>query len=130
MIVNKTSNYTGMEGFDDEQAKDKLARYVRDMDFDIKRLFEAIRGRLRFGAGTDGAKGENIAGEFQVFTSSATPDAENTIAHTLGSIPLGYIVMKQDKAASLYLGGTTWTTGNVYLKCSVASVTFTLFLVK
>lgn len=130
MIVNKTSNYTGMEGFSDEQAKDKLAKYVRDMDFDIKQVFNALRSRLRFGGATDNAKGENISGEFQVFTSSATPDAENTIAHNLGSVPTGYLIFSQDKAASLYTSGTTWTSSNAYLKCNVASVTYTIFLLK
>lgn len=130
MILNKTSNYTGMEGFSDEQAKDKLAKYVRDLDIDIKQIFNALRSRIRFGSGTDNSKGENIAGEFQVFTSSATPDAENTIAHTLGSIPTGYIVINQNKAASLYANGTSWTSSNIYLKCNIASTTYTIFLLK
>jgi hypothetical protein len=130
MILNKLSNYTGMEGFTDEQAKDKLSRYVRDMDIDIKQLFNALRSRLRFGTGTDNGKGENISGEFQIITTSATPDAENTIAHTLASVPIGYIVMKQDKAGSLYLGSSAWTTTNLYLKCNIASTTFTIFILK
>lgn len=130
MIINKTCNYTGMEGFSDEMAKDKLEKYVRDQDHDLKLLFSALKARLRFGAGTDGAKGENIAGEFQTFTTSATPDAENTIAHLVGAVPVGYIITSQNKAGSLYLGGSAWTSSNVYLKCNVASVTFTIFLLK
>lgn len=61
-------------------------------------------------------------------TTSATPDAENTVGHLLGKIPSGYIVYSQDKAASLYLGTTAWTSSNVYLKSNVASVTFKIIV--
>lgn len=61
-------------------------------------------------------------------TTSATPDAENTIAHTLGKLPVGYIVYSQDKSGSLYLGGTAWTSSNIYLKCNVASVAYKIIV--
>ncbi len=103
------------------------------VDTDLKNLFLWSQGRVRFGDGSDNSNGENIEGQFQVFTSSATPDAENTIAHTLGSVPIGYIVIGQDKAGSLYQKndtGTAWTSSALYLKCDVASVDFTIFLLK
>lgn len=65
---------------------------------------------------------DNVDCRRLTFTSSATPDAENTVAHTLGKIPTGYIVYSQNKAASIYLGSTTWTLTNIYLKVNVASV--------
>lgn len=55
------------------------------------------------------------------FTSSVTPDAENTVAHTLGRIPTGFIVYSLDKGAVVYLGGTTWTATNAYLKVNTAT---------
>ncbi len=61
-------------------------------------------------------------------TTSATPDAENTVAHTLGKVPSGYIVYSQDKAGSLYLGGTAWTSSNIYLKSNIASVAFKIIV--
>jgi hypothetical protein len=61
-------------------------------------------------------------------TTSATPDAENTIAHTLGKIPSGYIVYSQNKAASLYLGTTSWTSTNIYLKSNIATVIFKIIV--
>lgn len=71
---------------------------------------------------------ENVDCVLITTTTSATPDAENTISHLLGKIPSGYIVYSQDKAASLYLGGTTWTTTNIYLKCNVASVAYKIII--
>jgi len=97
---------------------------------DLTNLFLMANGNVRFGTGTDGDRGENIAGEFQVFTTSATPDAENTIAHTMKTAPIGYIVLNQDKAGSLYDSGTAWTSSSIYLKSDVASVAFTVFLIK
>lgn len=56
------------------------------------------------------------------FTSDATPDAENTVAHDLGKVPTDIIVTGLDKAAVVYKGATPWTNANVYLKVNVASV--------
>ena len=99
----------------------------------IDKLYYMLQGRVALGTGTDGVNGMNISGQFQQFTTSATPDAENTIPHTVGSVPLGYEILWQDKAGSLYqspTNGTDWTSTDIYLKCSVASVTFLVFLHK
>lgn len=114
----------------DSNQEKSIMDYLKVIDYDLSNLFLCLQNRVRFGSGTDGTEGENISGEFQVFTTSATPDAENTIAHTLGAVPIGYIVLKQDKAGSLYSGTTTWTSTNIYLKSDIASVTFTVFLLK
>ena len=89
--------------------------------------------RIRFGDGADDNKGENIDGQWILFTTSGTPDAENTIAHGLGATPIGYIICGQDKAGSLYNledTGTAWTASNIFLKCDVATVKFRIFLQK
>lgn len=100
------------------------------LDHDIQKLFQALQGRLEFGNGTDGNRGVNIAGRFQAFTSNATPDTEDTVAHGLGATPSGelYIVMSQSKAGSLYKSGTAWDATNAYFKCDVASVAFKIFI--
>lgn len=98
----------------------------------LNKMFTCVQGRVSFGTGVDGVDGMNIEGQWQTYTSSVTPDFEDTIGHTIGSVPLGYIVISQDKAGSAYKSstGTAWTSTNIYLKCSVASVTFLLFLLK
>lgn len=72
------------------------------------------------------------------YTTNATKDTEDTIALTgtldnrkLNKIPIGFIPIAQNKAGSLYgtaALGTAWTNQNIYLKCSVASVTFTIMV--
>lgn len=131
MEINKVSNLSINANI--IQKEEELNNYLKTLDRDVYNLMLATQNRLRFGSGTDGDNGENISGQFQLFTSDATPDAENTIAHTIRSVPIGYLVLYQDKAGSLYQGpstGTAWTSSAVYLKCDVASVTFLIFLIK
>ena len=110
-----------------------LQEQIWNLQTQIDKLFHVLQGRVSFGTGVDGVSGQNVDGEFQQFTTSGTPDAENTVGHTIGSVPLGYLVLWQDKAGSLYQGpatGTAWTSTNIYVKCDIATVTFLVFLVK
>ena len=74
------------------------------------------------GAIVNGAKAGNLSANYCVFTSNGTANTEDTVSHNLARIPTGYIVVTQDKAATLFNGTTTWTTTNLYLRTSVASV--------
>jgi hypothetical protein len=109
MIVARISNRAGTEGYD------------KDVFSDIQNIFLALQGRLRFK--------ENIAGDFITFTT-ATANAEVAVPHTLGVIPVGRIVIGQNKAGSLYDSATAATAGKIYVKCDQATVTFKIFLMK
>jgi len=125
MRIAKTSNLVyGRQGMD---------RYASDLDKDVKNLFFLSKGKVRFGDGDTATNGENISGQFVQFTSDGTANTEFSVAHTIGSVPVGYIILWQDKSGSLYQGpatGTAWTTTALSLKCSVSSVTFKVFLIK
>ena len=116
------------------QSNEDIKKHLVEVDNDLRNLFAVLQGRVRFGGGGDGDRGENISGQYQQFTSDATPDTEFSVSHTLGAIPNGgMIICWQDKAGSLYQGpttGTNWTSTTVYFKCDVASVTFLIFLMK
>lgn len=114
---------------------------IRILQEQIDKLYLLGQGRVRFGDGTTGTAGENLSGEFVEFTSDATPDTEfsvstatgGTFRQGSGTIPVGRIILWQDKAGSLYQGpttGTAWTNTTVQFKCDVASVTFKVFLIK
>jgi hypothetical protein len=103
------------------------------IDEDLRNLFLLSQSRIRFGDFTSGSFGENLSGQFKSFTSHASPDTEFSVAHTLGVVPVGQIILYQDKVGSLYQGpttGTNWTSSAVYYKCDVASVSFAVFLLK
>ena len=106
---------------------------IRDLQTQIQKLFDCLQGRVSFGVGTDDIDGQNISGQFQQFTSDGSANTEFNVAHTVGSIPLGYIILWQDKTGTLYQGpstGTTWTSTQVSLKSTGTSVTYLVFLVK
>lgn len=127
MIIAQTANYNGDGKYDDKEL------YTRQVNFDIGSIIQALQGRIRFGTGTNKKDGENIAGRFIQYTSNGTPDTEDTVVHNIGSVPIGYIILWQDKAGSFYQSptvGTDWNKTNMYLKCSVASVTALLFVLK
>lgn len=108
-----------------------LPEQIRTLDLEIQKLYTALNGRMRFGDGTDGERGENISGEFQVVADTGTKDTEFTVAHTLGAIPIGAWITKQNKAGSLYLGTTAWTSTNAYFKLSTSdNAAITIWLLK
>ncbi len=127
MIVVKKSNYNASRYAHDQYDNSDVINY----DTDFNQVINCLNGRVRFGPGTSGNNGENIAGQFLTITTNVTPNTESTFTHTMGSIPVGYIIIGQDKAGSLYQlanTGTAWTSSTISLKCSVASVVFKLFL--
>jgi hypothetical protein len=75
----------------------------------------------------NGDKAGNLDARYIVQTSGAA-DAQNTWAHGLKRIPLGYIVCSQDKAGSVYIGTTAWDTTNIYLRVNVATVALILLV--
>ena len=123
MKVVKSSNFVGEERLD-------VGKHIIDVNRDLANIILALTGRVRFGRGTDGDRGENIHGEFQQIVTNATPDTEDATAHTLGSVPVGFLVLHTNKAGVIYKGTTTWTATNIYLRSNVASVTALLFLLK
>jgi len=92
----------------------------------------AISGRIAFCNGdiSNQEKGENIDGQFIIFTSAGA-GVETTIPHSLGRIPSGYIIVLQNKGGAGLWHETTdtpWTTSNLYLKSDAATTTYTIFI--
>lgn len=71
---------------------------------------------------------QNIDGAWITGTSNAAANTEKAFTHQLGRVPIGYHVFSKDKAGDFYDGATTWTSDTIYLKCSVASVTFKIMV--
>jgi len=102
---------------------------IRRVEADLSQLFTASQGRVRFGSGVSGERGENISGEFQTVTSSSA-NTEFTVSHSIGSVPIGFIVINNNTKGVVYSSGTAWSSSAIYLKCSEATATITLFLLK
>lgn len=93
---------------------------LRFNDEQETKLDSVLNGGLNFS--------ENFEGVSVSFISSATPDAENTVPHSMGKIPTGFIVTGLDKGAIVYNGSTAFTDSNIYLKVNVATVAVTVFV--
>lgn len=65
---------------------------------------------------------ENVDCRIVSYTSNGSANTEDTVAHTLGKVPIGYIVVGLDKASIVYNGTTSWTATNIYLKNSLSTV--------
>ncbi len=125
MLVNKLLNYNMSKYVTDDGKGD-----IRNVDKDLITIFNCLQGRIRFGGGVDGSDGENIDGQWQVISDTGSINTEFSVPHSLGSIPIGYIVTKINKAGIIYDSGTTWTSTTIYLKCSVANATVSVFLLQ
>lgn len=96
----------------------QIRQYDEDLLKAVHENFLSLESMLNRGLNPN----DNFDWRLIEFTSSATPDAENTVPHTLGKVPTDVIVTSVDKASSVYKGSTAWTETNVYLKATVASV--------
>jgi hypothetical protein len=108
--------------------QEPMTGQARQLDLLLNKIVLAFQGRIRFGTATDGYKGENIQGQFQIVADTGNADTEFTVAHTLGYVPTCYIVFSNNKAGVVYKSATAWTSTNTYFKCSVANCAITLFI--
>lgn len=88
---------------------------------DITNLCNAVDGNITFN--------DNMAGVFVTFTTT-TANASNTVTHTLGSIPIGFITTNINVGGVVYTSSfSSWTATTVTLFCSVANATVTAWLI-
>lgn len=111
---------------DKEYDFNRVNQFVAAVAQHLNELSRAVNEGLGFGNGTDL---ENMRGTWKSFTSHAVANTEDTIAHGLTVVPIGYLVFKRDKAGVLYSGSTAWDTTNIYLKSSVAATAYLIFIV-
>ena len=127
---NISSNPTSSNEEETTKKNEEYRGYLDNVDTDVKNIITNMQGRISFGELTDGKSGESVSGECSVVSDTGNADTEFTIAHNVGAVPLGFIVTNIDKGGVVYDSGTTWTSTNIYLKCTTANTNVTLFLLK
>jgi hypothetical protein len=70
---------------------------------------------------------DNIDCKLVTYTSNAVADTQDTVAHTLGRTPSGFIVYDIDKKGYVYRSASSDAT-NLYLKTSVSSAAVKLIV--
>jgi hypothetical protein len=120
MKLSKLSNFVGF-------SITKSDDYIQNVDTDLINIFNCFKGRVRFGAVTNGYRGENMEGEFRVFTS-ATSAGNTTVVHTLGATPVGFILVNKGGFGDIYMASAN--TANVAFATSLTSTSYSVFLLK
>ena len=92
-----------------------------------------LSGNVSFGVGaTDQSR--NILGAWVTgIVTPATPNTEFSVTYSLQQSPYALVAKYWDlkyksAACDVYASGTPWTATTAYFKCTVASVTISLFL--
>lgn len=98
---------------------------VFQVDTATREIIAAVNGNLGFGDGTDD---DNLVGTWLTYSTNSSAGTEDTLAHNLGVIPVGFLVMVPPVSGVINKGSTTWTTTNIYLTCTGASQTATLYV--
>jgi hypothetical protein len=108
----ETQHYSQMRPFDFDLLRE-LIGHVNNLDAILNRGFSFM---------------DNADARIVSFTSNGVANTEETVAHTLGKVPTGFLVCNLDKAASIYSGPTAWTKTNIYLKSNTASTTASIIV--
>jgi len=139
MIAVKTSVFTGIDtNADGVLEPDEIQRYgfyAKNLDADILRLFTLTQGNISFGPVGNEKNGQNIFGQWATVADTGTADTEFVVPHTLNFqtravVPKNYFVTYTNAKGIVYDSGTTWTSSNIYLKCSVAHAKLNLFITR
>ena len=86
-------------------------------------VVRTINGNLEFGINIKSSPPLSVQ-------ASGTANAEFTITHDLGFVPNGYIVVGKDQTCDVYDSRrSSWTTSQIFVKCTVASVHLVLIVV-
>lgn len=108
-----------------EEIPARLQQLITELSLEYEIISRLVNGNVDFGDGTEAV---NIRGQWITFTSAGA-GVENTIAHNSGAIPVGFIIMVPPASGTVNKGVTPWDSSNIYLTCSAATQTVTIFLV-
>lgn len=92
--------------------------------FNIKNV---INGRIQFGA-TDG-KNRNIDGQMVNVTFGAA-NTNLSIPHSLGAIPVGYLVFRNSNGGVIYDGTVAFDKTTITLRSTVANTVALIFILR
>lgn len=94
---------------------------LRSFDQDLLKVIEEVLSNLGNLLNRGISFDDNIDCRELTVTTNVAPDTEDTIPHTLGRIPVRFIVTDINKGGVVYRGLTAFTKTNIYLKCTTAS---------
>jgi hypothetical protein len=109
---------------DDPQALFLLTQYLQELN----RMSRSLTFLDSDGGVTGGRRSLNIDAVWVAYVSNSTANTEDTVAHNLGRTPVGLFVGLPDVSAVIYAGPTAWTSTNIFMRASAATVTVNLLV--
>jgi hypothetical protein len=92
-------------------------------------IVAAVNGHLSLGSGITGHRAGNLDAQYIDFLCPAIRDTEFIVPHGLGRVPVGYVVVRIDRAANVYDSSVgSWSPTLLYLKCDTASASIRLMV--
>lgn len=64
---------------------------------------------------------DNLDGSIITISDTGAANSENTLAHNLKRVPIGFLMINTDRGTTVYDSGTAWTTTNIYIKFGTAN---------
>jgi hypothetical protein len=95
----------------------------------LERVVRVLSGNTSYGSTTSNADpDQNIDCWKASGTTPGSANADFTIAHSLGRVPFCIVGQVGNNGGTLYHGSAAWTNTTVTLRCTTASMNYTVIL--
>lgn len=101
-----------------------LTQYLQE----LSRVARSLTFLDSNGGITSGRRALNFDAVWVQYVSNATANTEDTVAHNLNRVPVGMFIGIPNVSSIIYAGPTAWTSTNVFLRASAATVTVNLLV--
>jgi hypothetical protein len=104
------------------------ANLLSSLNLFLQEIAKKVNGYLSLGGGNHAAWAGNVDAQYVELTFGSA-DSEMMIPHGLNRLPIGVIVVRRDRACSVYDGSdNTWGKKYLYLKCDTESAVVRLLV--
>jgi hypothetical protein len=95
----------------------------------LRGIIKKLNGEVSLGSGTTGRRAGNLSAQYIDHITPSVVDTEFVLPHGLGRTPVGYAVVRRDRAGTVYDSSIgSWNDTLLYLKADVASMTIKLLV--
>ena len=95
----------------------------------LRSVIAKLNGLLTFGSGDTGRRAGNIDAVVFDYLTPSVADTEFPVPHGLNRRPWGYLVVRRDKAVTVYDSSVgSWDDKLMYLKANASSATVKLLI--
>lgn len=106
------------------------AQLINSLNLFLQDVARLINGFVSFGGGNHATWAGNIDGQYIEITFPGVANTEMRVPHGLGRLPIGYFVVRKDRACDIYDGSdNTWGVEYLYVKSDEADAVVRLLII-